>query len=280
MAGTTNRKRTRKRAEEETSLWGFLFDKNSQSKDITKTAFFSPAGEEEPTAQPRETIPLWQEIWQRFNFWSILATLVFLVFTTALICTLVSMWTPQDMRNIAGYADRGSARDLTALLRNANGQAISFTEAEINRYLRETCRMRQTGIFSIITHGEGVAVRIHDGYAEFVIDRLIGANIHQTTSVNITFSQEVNMGKPELKVRFVGTPVLFGNIPEGGSIGLMGIPERHVSMLSPALDTLLACYSEISAIIKEYNYCPQFIKGEQGHDSIVRLVPYTSQQTN
>lgn len=280
MAGTTNRKRTRKRAEEETSLWGFLFDKNSQSKDITKTAFFSPAGEEEPTAQPRETIPLWQEIWQRFNFWSILATLVFLVFTTALICTLVSMWTPQDMRNIAGYADRGSARDLTALLRNANGQAISFTEAEINRYLRETCRMRQTGIFSIITHGEGVAVRIHDGYAELIIDRLIGANIHQTTSVNITFRQEVNMGKPELKVRFVGTPVLFGNIPEGGSIGLMGIPERHVSMLSPALDTLLACYSEISAIIREYHYCPQFIKGEQGHDSIVRLVPYTSQQTN
>ena len=90
MAGTTNRKRTRKRAEEETSLWGFLFDKNSQSKDITKTAFFSPAGEEEPTAQPRETIPLWQEIWQRFNFWSILATLVFLVFTTALICTLTA----------------------------------------------------------------------------------------------------------------------------------------------------------------------------------------------
>ena len=128
MAGSTNKKRTKKRAEEETSLWGFLFDKNTQKEDITKRAFFAQPGEEESEAEPEERRNVLQEVWRRFNFWSILAIVVFLAFTTMLICTVISMWTPQNMRNIAGYADYGSARDLTALLRNANGQAAwSFT---------------------------------------------------------------------------------------------------------------------------------------------------------
>lgn len=276
MAGSTNKKRTKKRAEEETSLWGFLFDKNTQKEDITKRAFFAQPGEEETEEAPEERRNILQEIWQRFNFWSMLATVVFLAFTTMLICTVVSMWTPQNMRNIAGYADHGSARDLAALLRNANGQQISFTEAELNRYLRDTCRMRQTGIFSIITHGNGVAVRIHNGYAELVIDRLIGANIHQTTSVNLTFRQEIVHGRPELKVDFKGTEMLYGKLPKGGSIGHMGIPERHISMLTPALDSLINCYPEIRSIVEEHGYCPYFTRGENGVESRVTLIPHQS----
>ena len=203
MAGITNKKRTKKRTEKDTSLWGFLFDKNGEGMDITKRAFFSRPGEEETEdgeegEDERRNVLL--EVWRRFNFWSILALLVFLTFVAMLSSTVVSMWTPQNMKDIAGYADNGSARDLSALLRNANGQEIVFTEGEINRYLRDTCRLRQTGIFSIITHGQGVAVRIHDGYAELVIDRMIGANIHQTTSVNLSFQQETVHGRPILKV--------------------------------------------------------------------------------
>lgn len=275
MAGTSNKKRNKNRAEGETTLWGFLFDKNTQSEDMTKSSFFAPTGEEEALPneqeQPRNVL---LELWQRFDFWSILATVVFLAFTIVLITTIISMWTPQSMQNIAGYADRGSARDLTALLRNANGQSISFTEAELNRYLRETCRMRQTGIFSIITHGEGVAVRIHDGYAELVIDRLIGANIHQTTSVNLSFRQEITHGRPQLKVAFRSNATMLGKLPIGGSIGKLCVPERHISMLGPALDSLLGCYPEIAAILTEHGYCPHFIKGGNGSESLVRLDPY------
>lgn len=275
MAGTSNKKRSKNRAEGETSLWGFLFDKNTQSQDITKSSFFAPGGEETPDSPPQDTPRnLLRELWQRFDFWSLLATCIFLAFTIVLISAVVSMWTPQNMRDIAGYADRGSARDLTALLRNANGQAISFTEAELNRYLHETCRMRQTGIFSIITHGEGVAVRIHDGYAELVIDRIIGANLHQTTSVNLSFRQEITHGRPQLKVDFKGNTQLFSNLPKGGSIGMLGIPERHISVLGPALDSLLNCYPEIESIVAEHGYCPHFVKGKEGTDSYVRLEPY------
>ena len=276
MAGITNKKRTKKRAEKDTSLWGFLFDKNGEGMDITKRAFFSRPGEEEGEDgdEEEEHRNVLLEVWRRFNFWSIRALLVFLTFVAMLSSTVVSMWTPQNMKDIAGYADNGSARDLSALLRNANGQEIVFTEGEINRYLRDTCRLRQTGIFSIITHGQGVAVRIHDGYAELVIDRMIGANIHQTTSVNLSFQQETVHGRPILKVELHGGAPLAGNLPRGGSIGCVGVPERHISVLTPALSSLVDCYPEISSIFEEYGYCPYFTKGQDGHESQVRLVPY------
>lgn len=274
MAGSTNKKRTKKRTGEEASLWGFLFDKNTQNPDLTKRAFFAQPGEEETDEPPAEPHNLFQEIWRRFNFWAVLATLIFLAFTILLISATISMWTPQNMRSIAGYADHGSARDLLALIRNANGQEISFTEAELNRYLRDTCRIRQTGVFSIITHGEGIAIKIHNGYAELIIDRLIGANIHQTTSVNLTFRQEIKHGRPELKVDFKGSEILYGKLAKGGSIGKMGIPERHIRMLAPALDTLLSCYPEICSIIETHGYCPYFTKGQDGAENRVTLIPY------
>ena len=275
MAGSSNKKRSKNRAEKDTSLWGFLFDKNTQGGNITKTSFFAPEGEEDASVDEQEhPRNLLLEIWQRFNFWSILATLVFLAFTIVLISTVISMWTPQNMSTIAGYTDRGTARDLTAQLRNANGQPITFTEAELNRYLRETCRMRQTGVFSIITHGAGVGVRFHNGYAEFIIDRLIGANVHQTISVNLSFHQEITHGRPHLKVNFRSNNTMLGGLPVGGSIGMLRVPERHISMLEPALDSLLKCYPEIEAIMNEHGYCPHFIKGENGNESYVRLEPY------
>lgn len=274
MPGSNNRKRTKQRPEEETSIWGFLFSNEEQGEDITKSAFFGRPGEvEDADAQP-EPQNILLDLWQRFNFWSILAAIVFLTFTAVLVNSVISMWTPQNMRDIAGYSDNGSARDITALLRNANGSEISFTEAEINRFLKETCRIRQTGIFSIITHGHGLALRIHNGYAELVIDRMIGANIHQTTSVNLTFRQETEHGRPVLKVEYKGGAPLSGDVPHGGNIGQFGIPDRHVSMLTPALRTLLDCYPEIASLIEEHGYCPYFTKGVNGNENRVRLVPY------
>lgn len=274
MSGPINRKRTKKRAEEETSLWGFLFKNEEQGEDMTRKAFFGqPAEEDEADDSEPPAHPL-AVLWRKFNFWSLLAITIFVVFTVVLVNALTRMWTPQNMRDIAGYSDNGSARDLPAILSNANGQEISFTEAEINRFLRETCRIRQTGIFSIIAHGHGIGVRIHDGYAELVIDRMIGANIHQTTSVNLTFYQETEHGRPVLKVDFRGGEPLTGDVQRGGSIGTFGIPSRHVSMLGPALRTLLDCYPEMVKTIEEQGYCPYFTKGQNGNESRVRLVPY------
>ena len=64
-------------------------------------------------------------------------------------------------------------------------------------------------------------------------------------------------------------------MPRGGKIGQVGVPQRHIEMLKPALETLLDCYPEMVQIVEEYGYCPYFTKGNNGAEGRVRLQPYT-----
>lgn len=282
MARTGNRKRTHKSKEREgSSLWGSLLQKapqNEEGEDFTRATTYAREGdyEEEEENRPADILSrLRRRFLQCFNIWILLSVSLFLSFTLMLLLLLVKLWMPQDLSDIAGYNDTTAARDLTALIRNANGAPVTITEAELNRYLRDTCRMRQTGIFSIITHCQGLAVRIHNGYAELIFDRLMGANMHQTTAVYLTFSQENKLGSPELRVDLRGGEPLLGTMPNGGSIGSVGLPQRHVLMLKPALETLISCYPDISALVNEHHYCPVFTAN--GQDRRLTLIPYSPQ---
>ncbi len=278
MAG--NRRRNRKPKNlgaDDRSPWGSLFRKKNRKEEVSAdSTFFTPGGEEDEEEAGR--FSLLRELWQRFNFWGIIATLLFLTFTGALALLVLYLWTPQSMDDITGYADKGRARDLTVALAKANGEERVFTEGEINRYLRDTCRMRQTGLFSIIAHAQGVAVRLHDGYAELIIDRLLGANIHQTTSVHLSFSQKLEHGHPVLRVDFRGGEPILGNMPRGGRIGLVAVPERHILMLEPALATLTTCYPDFIRTVEEYGYLPIFSAGSQGEEGTVRFVPHSHKE--
>ncbi len=275
-----NRRRNRKKKLQGAgfrSPWGSLLAKKEKKEEFTpNSSFYTPEEGEDEGDSRRPSLLL--ILWQRFNFWSTLAALLFLVFTVTLALFVVRLWTPQSLRDMAGFADKGRGQDLVLALNKANGSEIVFTEGEINRYLRDTCRMRQTGIFSIIAHAQGVGVRIHNGYVELVIDRLLGANIHQTTSVHLTFTQRVEHGHPVLSVEFKGGTPILGNMPRGGSIGCQPVPERHIRMLQPALETLMACYPDITQALEEHGYLPQFTKGGEGEESYVRLIPHTPQQ--
>lgn len=281
MARTVNRKRTHKKREPEgRSLWGSLFNRDGEGEDgedFTRGTTYAPQGEEED----EEDLPaegtmafLRRKLWHTFNFWTLVSVSLFLSFTLLLVLLLIKLWMPQDLSDIQGYNDSAAARDLTALIRNANGAPVTITEAELNRYLRDTCRMRQTGIFSIITHCQGMAVRIHNGYAELVFDRLMGANMHQTTAVYLSFSQENKLGSTELKVELRGGEPLLGAMPNGGSIGSVSLPQRHVLMLRPALESFLTCYPDIAELIREHHYCPVFTAN--GKDRRLTLIPYSA----
>lgn len=281
MARTGNRKRTHKMKEPEgRSLWGSLFDKHAdgeEGEDFTSATTYAPDGdyEEEEVEPALSTLALLRrKLWRCFNFWGLIAVSLFLGFTLLLLMILIKLWMPQDLSDIAGYNDTAAARDLTALIRNANGAPVTITEAELNRYLRDTCRMRQTGIFSIITHCQGMAVRIHNGYAELIFDRLMGANMHQTTAVYLTFTQENKLGNPELRAELRGGEPLLGTMPNGGSIGSIALPQRHVLMLKPALESLLTCYPDICEQVREHRYCPVFTAN--GKDRRLTLIPYTT----
>ncbi len=275
-----NKRRNRKQKEPGAgfrSPWGSLLAKKDRGEELSpNSSFYTPEDAEEDEEGRRPS--LLQILWQRFNFWATLATVLFLLFTGVLALLVVRLWTPQSMRDIAGFADKGRGGDISMQLGKSNGEELIFTEAEINRYLRDTCRMRQTGLFSIIAHAQGVAIRIHDGYAEVVIDRILGANIHQTTAVHLSFSQQMQHGRPVLQAAFRGGPPILGNMPRGGSIGRVAVPERHIQMLQPALETLLACYPDIMQAVEEHGYLPVFVRGKGGEDSYVRLVPHAPQQ--
>lgn len=273
MAAAENRRRRRKQGgADDRRLWGSLFRRNVPGVEYVTDGFYGTT-ESEEGEEPEQS--LLRRIWRRFNLWSCIAVLLFVVFTGGLMVTVYRMWLPQTLDDVAGYSDRGKPRDLTALLKNANGAEISFTEGEVNRYLRDTCRMRQTGPFSLLAHVQGVAVRMHDGYVELVVDRVIGVNLHQTTAVNLSFRQDVDHGRPVLKVFFHGGAPLMGSMPRGGSIGHVNVPQRHIEMLRPALDTLVDCYPDIARIIEDFGYCPEFTAGRNGAEGRVRLVPYT-----
>lgn len=236
--------------------------------------YYPPAGEEPYGEEAAASGLTWRRVWQWFNFWSFLATTLFIIFIGTLVMLVVNIWKPQDMRDIAGYTDKGTARDIAVALNNANGAEIIFTEGEVNRYLRDTCRLRQTGIFSVIANAQGVAIRMHDGYAELIIDRMLSTHFHQTTAVNLTFVQELDHGRPRLKMEMRGGEPIMGSLPRGGRVGQLAVPQRYMQMLRPALDTIADCYPEIFENIENYGYKPEFYKGKNGEESYMRLVPY------
>ncbi len=275
-----NRRRNRKKKGAGTNFrgtWGSLFSKKDEGEEFSdSTSFYTQEEEEEGGEESR--FALLQELWQRFNFWSVFATVLFLLFTGLLALLTLRMWTPQNLHDIAGYGDKGRADDLSVRFNEYAGREFTISESELNRYLKETCRMRQTGLFSIIAHAQSVAVRIHDGYAELIIDRVLGANIHQTTAVHLSFSQHMEHGRPVLHAEFKGGTPILGSMPRGGSIGRLAVPQRHIQMLQPALETLLTCYPGITQAVEDHGYLPVFIEGGAGEEGMVRLIPHAPQQ--
>lgn len=280
MATGGNRRRKHRKEPEGRSLWGYLFAPKNNEEDINRRGFFSHGAEDEEDEDEQELngASLLLRLRRGFSIWMFISVALFVGFTLFLLSVLVKMWIPQDLSDIAGYQDSAAARDICARISNANGGTVTITEAELNRYLRDTCRMRQTGIFSIITHGQGVYARVHNGYLELVFDRIMGANMHQTTSVNLTFSQENRLGTPELHVDFQGGAPLFGHTPNGGTIGRIAVPQRHILMLKPAVESLLSCYPDITELIREHNYLPVFSTDGKGGNRCITLVPYTTSQ--
>lgn len=229
------------------------------------TLFDAAAGmEEEEATRLAGAKGILKDIWARISIWIVIAVVLFVTFVGTLLILTWRMWQPQDLSDIAGYKDNVASRDLDLLIntKTAAREEIVITEAELNRYLRDNTRIRQDGIFSIITHANGVAVRVHDGYAELIIERIIGADFRQTTSVHLHFYQKEKDGKVELCLEYRGgEPVMMGSSPRGGSIGKMGIPQRHIVMLQPSLETLRDCYPGIRDAILKNDYCPYFEEG-------------------
>ena len=270
------RRRKKKKLTEFRELWGSLFTKNRQEENLTQATIYSPVledGEEEQETPGSGS--LFRKLWMLSNFWAMMALLLFVTFIITMIVITVRMWQPQDLSDIEGYNDTIPSRNLERLIcRKAPlREVIVIPEADINRYLRDTCRIRQDGFFSIFSQGHGIAFRFHDGYAELIIDRVFGHDSHQTTAVNISFTREVTDEQPKLNVALRGGSPIFGTIHRGGRIGKLAIPQRHITILQPALESLKGSYPAICEVLLDNGYCPFFEEGR------VVLRPYSTIQS-
>ncbi len=269
-----NKRRTKERKPvEKASPWGSLLRRSSREAPSRNLL---PEDDNETGYMGGRDSGYTRNLWSRLNFWSIFATAIFLLFAGSVVFLVIQMWNPQDTSDIAGFSDKGAPKDLTLALKNAGGAEISFTEGEINRYLRDSCSMRQGGIFSLIAHEHGTAIRIQDGYAELVIDRLLSTHLHQTTSVYLSFARAMRDGVPALRVDFRGGPPILGSLPCGGSIGKANMPQRLMEMLRPAFKTMLDCYPDFLRLVEQYGYYPEFTAGRNGEEGRVRLIPFSS----
>lgn len=268
-----NRKRRRKQQKGDLlSLWGGFFQKRSRANDITHGTLFNAEPDEDTPDKERNLRTMLRELWVNVSIWRLLAAIHFILFIVILLVLTIRMWQPQELQDIEGYGDKVESVKLAHIIKKGieRGDTIVITEAQINRYLRDTCRLQQDGFFSIFSQGHGVALRLHNGYAEVVIDRIIGAGTHQTTSVFVTIRQELKDGKPTLRAELHGGDPIFGSIPRGGTIGRIPIPQRHIIILQPALESLRDTYPDIRDAILNNGYCPEF------EDGRIILRPFTS----
>lgn len=276
MALSENRRRNSKRKHASfRALWGGLFHKTPPGDDVTHGTLFDNTGEDEVRNGESQS-SLLHRVLSRINPWKLLALLLYILFIGSLIIFTAKMWRAQDISDIEGYGDNVPSRNLTRLICNktALGEPIIIREDDVNRYLRDTCRMKQDGFFSIFAECHGVAFRFHKGYAEFIIDRGFGPLTRHTATVNITFNTEMVDGQPQLCAKLHGGEPIMGSMPRGGSMGHVPIPQRHIVLLQPALESLRDCYPEIRDAVIKHGYCLHF------EDGRVELHPYHSQQTH
>lgn len=275
MANTENRKRNRP-GMLRSLLDGLLaFRRHSPGDEVLRDSMFPHPDDEEAEAEARlrPKRGLLGSMWMRFNLFSALALLLFLSFTFLLYYAFFMLWTPRDLSTVPGYRDGVPGPDIRRLVQEADGQEISFSDADVNRYIARTCRARQSGIFSILAHAEGVAVVFHEGYAEVVVERSLSAALKQTSSVDLSFTREIEHGVPVLKAHFNGGNALTESLPRGGQIGSADVPERCVQLLCYALVSMADCYPDIVDAVREHDYLPVFSEGR------VTLVPPTSPST-
>ncbi len=265
MAATNHKRRNRKK-KETLELWGSLYDAAVPGEPASP--FPEPAADEAPLPGEREAAP-------RFNIWKAVASLLMFLTLGAIGFLVALTWIPQDLSDMQGYRSAGEAPDLPGIFRRAAAQReeVVFTERDINRYLNNTLKFGQEGLFTIIARPYGVGVRIHNGYVELVLDRLIGSQVHQTVSIYLTFTIRESEGAREIVLEYRGGAPILGTMPRGGKIGLVPVPERYIVMMHPAIEGIKETYDDFFTQIAKSGYLPQFVRDRQGGDNRLILYP-------
>ena len=237
MAGEKNRKRNTKRPEDKVSTDG-------------REVVFSRAQEEEDA----------QEIAQRkrspLHVVSVLLRLFIFGVLLAIGLCVYQAWVPVKLSSVQGYFSipgeiAQSAPDLGRLIKRAQAgnYPLVLSEEDINRYLKKVILGKQAGPLGVLARYEGVAVKLHEGYAEVILVRRVGSGYRQTVSLFMRPSAQESLEGPIVVVDYTGPP-LVGSLSLGGRWGRLPVPqgfmkldkvgfEALASSLKPELEYLL-----------------------------------------
>ncbi len=209
------------------------------------------------------------------DIWSIVAVIIFLFLAGSLIIVCLLMWIPRQLNDIKGLHDDTPVHDLFATMRQTDGapQYYSFSESELNRYLKQTCRMRQKGALSIVAHPAQLALKIHDGYGELIITRVIGSHLYHTISVYVSFSYSGEHAQRRVSLELLPAGEDTGLFPRGGRIGQLPIPQRYMQMILPSLESLLDVYPELTRLIQTHDFLPVFQRDNNESEGRLFLTP-------
>ncbi len=269
MSSDANRPRNDKPLKQ-TNIWRRITQSERRSKHSERTAEQSKILHTEQYAEEEEQII---EASGGFHPLKIVAALIFLSFISLILLVSFEMWRPQQLSDLPGYHDKTLAKDLSAFIRHAGKQEIRLTEAEINSYLGESCRIRQKGISALLAQPSGVALRCHDGYGELIIERMLGTNIKHSVSVYLSFSRHVVNGTPVIELELSGGKPILGHFPRGGHIGHLPLPQRYMQILTPGLESLAALYPDFSTLVLDGSYLPSFRKATNTQEGLLILSP-------
>jgi len=174
------------------------------------------------------------------------------VFTgvAALAVALVFVFIPQDLSNVDGYGP-GSAsppfRDLKAVLSSSieRGYEVTFTEAEVNRYLAHTLATKQGGLLAKDVSLDGVWISLENDYAEIIMERRIFGHPF-TISTYVQVIQTVDQkGGTETKMARHGLPYIEDIPPNrGGRFGRLVVPEGFLVLVMPSFEKVAALFHE------------------------------------
>lgn len=190
----------------------------------------------EPTPEQEESM-----VWRLVRMGAKLLILSVLLTVGALI---YRAWTPQSLDDIAGYGEKGevsqAVRNLPALLKRAqqSNQPLVLSERDINQYLAYAVKGRQGGPLSLLARYEGVAVRLHEGYAEVIMVRDIGDDQYKhTLSLYMMVSNMETYDGPSFVTEFA-RPDRIGSVTIGGRIGCLPVPQGYLALAQGSFDSL------------------------------------------
>jgi hypothetical protein len=157
---------------------------------------------------------------------------------------------PQDLTDIGGYgpaAKKTSSRDLKAVLETAlkRGYPVTLTETEINQWIGQTLAVKQGGFLAGQVSLERVWVRLNDGYAEVVMERMfMGRPFTVSMFLKVEQLQAVGSVRTEIHRHGGQYHEAVTKPLRGGRFGKLVVPQGFLLLVLPAYEKLAEAYRQ------------------------------------